>query len=824
MSNWSSMARQSKNNKRKDPNYHLEAAKYANPIPSRDFILALIEATGLPMNYTELCESLPIEGEEQLEALRRRLRAMEREGQLLRNRKGAYGLAEKMDLVRGKVQGHADGFGFLLPDDDSGDLYLSARQMRQVFHGDEVFARVSGVDRRGRREGTIVEVLQRNTQEVVGRCYFDQGAALLIPDNSRLGHEIILPASETGKARHGQYVNVEIIQQPGWRSRPTGRVIEVLGDHLAPGIEIEVAIRSHEIPHTWSRAVIREAKRFGKEPAAEDKQKRIDLRDLPFVTIDGEDARDFDDAVCCEAKKSGGWRLLVAIADVSHYVQLHSALDEEAIKRGNSVYFPNHVIPMLPEVLSNGLCSLNPKVDRLAMVCEMSISAQGKMSRYKFYEGVICSHARLTYTQVGRLLADKSADHGISTELAPSVQKLHDLYAALHGARQARGAIDFDTVETRILFDAQRKIEAIVPVQRNDAHRLIEECMLCANVAAARFLEKHKLPGVYRVHQGPNPDKLTNLKAYLGEAGEYLAGGDEPTPADYQALLQRVQNRPDANVIQTVMLRSLSQAVYQPENEGHFGLNYPAYAHFTSPIRRYPDLLTHRAIRYLIRSRDPSNHVDRVRGAKRLARKAIFPYETADMLQFGEHCSMSERRADDATRDVEAWLKCEYLQAHIGDVFEGVITAATNFGVFVELIDIYVEGLVHISSLKKDYYHFDAARHRLLGERTRQSYALGDQITVRVVRVDLEDRKVDLELVDSVSTKKGAGINKAGRKRKVAAKTAAKNKKPAKGKHLTKSKIKSKTKKTKTNTAEKKSVKKVGKKVMRKGKKQPGKQ
>jgi ribonuclease R len=777
------MAKKPKNKKHKDPNYHLEAKKYANPIPSREYILSVIEAAGLPMTYAELSEALPVEGEEQLVALHRRLRAMEREGQLLRNRRGAYGLAEKMDLVRGKVQGHADGFGFLVPEEGSDDLYLSARQMRQVFHGDEVLARVSGVDRRGRLEGTIVEVLQHNTEEVVGRCYFDQGIALLIPDNPRLGHEIILPEGETGNARHGQYVNVEITAQPGWRSRPTGRVIEVLGDHLAPGIEIEVAIRSHEIPHIWSRAAVREAKRFGKQPSAKDKEKRFDLRALPFVTIDGEDARDFDDAVYCEAKKSGGWRLWVAIADVSHYVQVDSALDEEALKRGNSVYFPNHVIPMLPEALSNGLCSLNPHVDRLAMICEMSISTQGKLSRYRFCEGVIRSHARLTYTQVGKLLTDEAGDHGVEPELIAPLHTLHKLYKALHRARQVRGAIDFDTVETRILFNAERKIEDIVPVHRNDAHRLIEECMLCANVAAARLLEKHKLPGVYRVHQGPNPEKLKNLKAYLGEAGEYLGGGEDPTPADYQQLLQRVQGRPDAEVIQTVMLRSLSQAVYQPENEGHFGLNYPAYAHFTSPIRRYPDLLTHRAIRYLVRSRVASSHVQRVPGASCLARKAIFPYDMQAMLQFGEHCSMTERRADDATRDVEAWLKCEYLQAHIGSVFEGVITAATNFGVFVELTDIYVEGLVHISSLKKDYYHYDAARHRLLGERTRQSYSLGDPVTVQVVRVDLDERKVDFELVDSApggkKSRKQAAVktapeNTGGKKKKPGKRTGKK--------------------------------------------------
>jgi ribonuclease R len=556
---------------------------------------------------------------------------------------------------------------------------------------------------------------------------------------------------------------VELTDYPSATLGAKGKVVEVLGDHLDPGLEIDVAIRAHGIPWEWPDEVLREAGTLGEEPVEADKQHRVDLRDVPFVTIDGEDARDFDDAVWCEARE-GGFQLRVAIADVSHYVPVGSALDEEASHRGNSVYFPERVVPMFPEVLSNGLCSLKPRVDRLAMVCDMQIGPEGELVDYVFYEAVIHSHARLTYTDVGAVLADGESPN-VAAERYGDIARLYRLYEVLRGARDQRGALDFDTQETRIVFDEQRKIAAIEPVYRNDAHKLIEECMLVANVATARFLESTEQPALFRVHEGPSAQKLENLRAFLGELTLELPGGLKPTPEHYQSLLSTVEGRDDAQVIQTMLLRSLSQAVYQPDNGGHFGLHFEAYAHFTSPIRRYPDLLVHRAIRSVIRGRSKSAHVSRVAGAKGLRREVIYPYDTAAMLALGEQCSMTERRADDATREVDAWLKCEFLKDRIGDAFSGVIAAVTNFGVFVELHDLYIEGLLHVSALPGDYYHFDQAKQRLVGERTRQVFQLGGVVAVKVARVDLDDRKIDLELVDGASPKRatGAGPRKQGK-------------------------------------------------------------
>lgn len=759
----------SKSKKPRDPHAGREAEKYNNPIPSREFILEQLDAAPGPLTHPELCDLLQLNDEESVEALRRRLIAMERDGQLVRNRRWAYGPVDHLDLIHGRVQGHKDGYGFVIPNNGSGDLYLAARQMRRVFDGDEVIVRDSGNGYRGKREGAIVEVLARNTYQVVGRYYAENGVGFVRPDNARLIHDVMIPKDEANNAEDGQYVVVEIIQQPDRRQHPSGRVLEVLGDHMAPGMEIDVAIRSHGIPNIWPSDVQTQAAGLSAEVTEEDKNHRVDLRDMPFVTIDGEDARDFDDAVFCEAnKKTKGWRLYVAIADVSHYVTLNSALDREAIQRGTSVYFPDHVVPMLPEALSNGLCSLNPKVDRLAMVCEMTISAKGQVSGYQFYEGVIHSHARLTYTQVGKML-DERGNKGSElrqqyAQVVPHVDELHDLYKVLRAGRSKRGAIDFETTETRILFDEQRKIENIVPVVRNDAHKLIEECMLCANVCSAKLLQKLQLPALYRVHEGPGEDKLKNLREFLGEMGLSLSGSSKPKSSDYQRVLESIQGRPDAHLIQTVMLRSMMQAVYSPDNQGHFGLSFTEYAHFTSPIRRYPDLLVHRAIRSVIRGEASFGQklkaifktppVRKVPGAKAIPKDKIYPYDMAAMLALGENCSSFERRADEASREVVSWLKCEFLQDRVGEHFEGVISAVTGFGIFVELKNVYVEGLVHISALPKDYYHFEAAQHRLVGEKSRQVFRLGDELKVQVVRVDLDERKVDLELVERLASKK----------------------------------------------------------------------
>ena len=731
-----------------DPHAEREAAKYDNPIPSRELILERLSEVEKPLNHALIAKSLNLLEPEQLDALRKRLRAMERDGQLMMNRRDEYCLVDKMDLLHCRVQGHRDGYGFAMPLAEGEDIYLSARQMHFVFDGDEVLIQVTGEDRRGRLEGKVIEVLQRKHKTVVGRYKEESGIGFVIPDNGRLTQQILIPPKAKGLVEPGQIVTVEITDYPTRQLGAKGRIAEVLGEHLDPGMEIDVAIRSHGIPWEWPEEVLKEAAGLEAEPLAEDKEHRLDLRKLPFVTIDGEDARDFDDAVYCEHGDGGSWRLWVAIADVSHYVSPNSALDEEAALRGNSVYFPARVIPMLPEALSNGLCSLKPAVDRLAMVCEMELSATGVLAKYRFYEAVIHSHARLTYTQVGEVL-ERGSHADVDSQRVPDLQRLHSLYHVLRAARDKRGAIDFETVETRIIFDQQRKIEAIVPVVRNDAHKLIEECMLCANVATARFYDANKLPMLFRVHEGPGEEKLEGLRKFLAELGLNLGGGSKPTPVHYQELLLQIADREDANVVQTMLLRSLSQAVYQPENKGHFGLHYDAYAHFTSPIRRYPDLLVHRGIRHLIRSGGNAKGVLRVKGAEAIPAKQVFPYDLQSMVAQGEHSSMTERRADDATREVDSWLKCEYLQEHVGDEFDGVISAVTGFGLFVELKDLYIEGLVHITALPGDYYNFDKARQRLTGERSGRSFVLGGGVRVQVARVDLDDRKIELELIEA---------------------------------------------------------------------------
>lgn len=728
-----------------DPFFRREAQKYEHPIPSREFIMALLETEGRPLNRQQITRALNVKGDEAEEALRRRLRAMERDGQLIRNRRGGYGLIKKMDLVRGRVIGHPDGFGFLVPEEGGDDLFLATGEMRAVLHGDKVVARVTGADRRGRKEGAIVEVLERANHDVVGRYYVEGGVGFVVADNKRINQDILVPAAQVYGAKDGQLVVVEVMEQPTKRRQAMGRVIEILGDHMAPGMEIDIAIRAHELPQEWSVLVDMETAELPRDVPEEAKRDRKDLRDLALVTIDSEESKDFDDAVYCE-KKGGGWRLVVAIADVSHYVAPGGALDGEAKRRGNSVYFPGRVIPMLPEALSNNLCSLNPQVDRLCMVCDMRLNASGRLTEYQFYPAVMRSKARLTYTKVAAMLVDQNEVLRAEYEsLVPHLEDLYSLFKVLHQRRAKRGAIDFDTTETRIVFGPGKKIERIVPVERNDAHRLIEECMLMANVATADFLSKAGIPSLYRVHEGPPAQKLADLREFLRELGLKLPGGEKPETKDFARLLEHVRGRPDAHLIQTVMLRSLSQAVYSPDNQGHFGLAYKAYTHFTSPIRRYPDLLVHRAIRHVL-ARLPAEE---------------FRYGTEDMAVLGEHCSMTERRADEATRDALDWLKCEFMMDKVGGEFPGIITGVTGFGLFVELDDIYVEGLIHVTGLSNDYYHFDPTKHRLVGERTRRIYRLADRLRVRVARVELEDRKIDFDLVEEAPAGKRRKAKKA---------------------------------------------------------------
>jgi ribonuclease R len=716
----------------KDPHKAREAQKYDNPIPSREFIMDMLEKAGRPMYRDDIAEALEMESEEQLEALRRRLRAMERDGQLLFNRRGGFGLVSKMDLIRGRVIGHADEFGFLVPDDGGDDLFLSGREMHACLHGDRVVARVSGIDHRGRREAAIVEILEHANKHVAGSYFVDQGIGYVIADNKRINQDILVPEGQNMGAENGQLVVVEITEYPTTRRQATGKITEILGDHMAPGLEIDVAIRAHDLPMEWSPLVKKMVKTLPTGVPDEAKEGRTDLREMPLVTIDGEDSMDFDDAVYCEPAQHGGWRLVVAIADVSHYVAPGTALDAEARERGNSCYFPGRVLPMLPEELSNGLCSINPDVDRLCMVCDMDIDKKGELQDYRFYTGVMRSHARMTYNKVNAIVVER--DGPLCKEydaVRPHLENLYTLFKILLACREKRGAIDFDTTETRIVFGESRKIDRIVPTVRNDAHRLIEECMLMANVATARFLSAAKIPALYRDHDQPKSEKLIALREFLGELGLNLKGADKPEARDYGELLASIKDRPDAHLIQTVMLRSMSRAVYSPENKGHFGLAFDAYAHFTSPIRRYPDLLVHRAIRHVISGKP----VDE------------FRYSTEDMLLLGEHCSMTERRADEATRNAMDWLKCEFMMDKVGERFEGVISSVTGFGIFVELKDIYVEGLVHVTGFKNDYYHFDAAHHRLVGERSRKIYRLGDSVEVIVARVDLDDKKIDFDLI-----------------------------------------------------------------------------
>lgn len=763
--------------RRRDPEYGREKARYRRPVPSRTLILEDLAAHGSPMNREQLQALYGLTGEDEVEAFRVRVSAMLRDGQLVENRRGALGPIERMDLVRGRVQGHRDGFGFLIPDVGGDDVFLNPRQMRSLMHGDRAVVRIVGTDHRGRREGRVAEILERAQTRVVGRYVREMDVGLLIPDNTRIAHDILVPDKLRHGAEDGQIVTVELVEQPGKRTQPIGEVVEILGEHLDPGMEIDIAVRAHGIPFQWPEEALAEAEAFGDTVPDRHRKGREDLRDLPLMTIDGADARDFDDAVYAE-KAGNGWRLYVAIADVSAYVAPGSALDDEARRRGTSVYFPEHVVPMLPEALSNGLCSLNPDVDRLCMVCEMRIDAQGKTTRSRFYPAVMRSHARLTYEQAAVLIEGEvaagdagetgprgeragpprrvppggplhEAPNGANEQLRARLRVLHDLYRALAGARRRRGAIDFDSTETKIVFNEQRKIERIEPVVRTDAHRLIEECMIAANVATAKFLDRAKLPMLYRVHTPPEADRLTELREFLAERGLGLGGGDKPQAEHFARVLEQVRGRDDAHLVQTVLLRSLSRAVYSPDNEGHFGLALPYYAHFTSPIRRYPDLLIHRAIKH---ARDGRKAED-------------FAYGRADMEQLGASCSAAEQRADEATRDVDDWLKCEYMRDHVGGVFDGTIVGVTAFGLFVELDDIYATGLVHVSSLSNDFYHFDPGAHCLRGERSGIVHRLADRMRVQVARVDLDERKIDFEPVTAEGRERGRKRRGKGKRR-----------------------------------------------------------
>jgi ribonuclease R len=683
----------------------------AAPEYGREIVEALNRA-GAPLTAAELAQRLEIKKRER-QAFDEALAALERAGEVMQNRAGALLVAKRIALVPGRIDGHPDGHGFLVPDEGGPSVFLPAAEMREVMHGDRAAVRVSGRDHRGRALGAVVQVLERAKRRIVGRMHSEHGVLFLVPDDRRIAHDILVPPAEAGRAKAGQVVTVDLVAPPSRHAQPIGRVAEVLGHHADPGMEIEIAVRKFDLPHEFSKRAQAQAKATPDAVREEDLQGRKDLRALRFVTIDGETARDFDDAVYCK-REGKGFRLWVAIADVSHYVRHDDALDLEARDRGTSVYFPRRVIPMLPEKLSNGICSLNPSVDRLAMVCEMAIGPKGEVARYEFYRAVFKSSARLTYTAVWEALSSGSAHEDL--------QNLHAVFKVLLDARTLRGAIDFETAETRMLFDPKGKIERIVAEPRNDAHRLIEECMLAANVCAGGLLAEHAHPALYRVHDVPAAEKVAALRDFLAEIGLSLPGGEIPRPRDYAQLLEKIRKRPDFALLQTILLRSLKQAVYSPNNAGHFGLAFDAYVHFTSPIRRYPDLLTHRAIKAVLSGRQ---------------------YSGIDWEALGRHCSETERRADDASRDVEMWLKCYHMRDHVGETFSGTITGVVPFGLFVTLDGYFVDGLVHISELGRDYFQHDAAHHALIGERTGKRFRLSDRMSVKLVRVDLDQRKID---------------------------------------------------------------------------------
>ncbi|HWJ05993.1 MAG TPA: ribonuclease R [Steroidobacteraceae bacterium] len=715
-------------------------------------VLNVLRKAGRPLRLEEVTATFSRSGAAQAQE---QLADLVRRGEVVLNRRGQYCLREQLSgLTVGTVQGHRNGDGWLLPDDGSAQVYLPAHQMREVLHGDRIAARIDGPRFRGKAQGTLVEVLERRTREVVGRLQVEAGiAAYVTPDNPRITHRVLIPSGQLGGAVSGQIVLVELVQQPSRTTGPVGRVAQILGDHGAPGMETEIAIHSYGLPHEFPDEVVAEAEAYGAAIPLEAIRGREDLRDIELVTIDGEDARDFDDAVWCE-RKGTGWRLVVAIADVAHYVQPGSPLDVEARERGTSVYFPNRVLPMLPEALSNGLCSLKPHEDRLCVCCELRVTDDGRITRSRFFEGVMRSAARLTYREVGAFLDKPGARPDAKLEpLRERLLALHGVYKAFTRARSGRGALELDTPELKLKFDEQGRVAALVEYPRNDAHRLIEECMIAANVAAARFLDRHRVPTLYRVHGLPEVDRLETLRTFLREFGLWLPPAEEVTPEHLRDLLSKIGDRPDAGLVSTAVIRSMPQAVYQPGNIGHFGLALEHYAHFTSPIRRYPDLVVHRGIRQVLRGGDPQELV---------AWHGAFP-------QLGQDCSFRERRADEATRSAVAWLKCYYMQDRIGEEYDGIVSGVVDFGLFVQLDGLQVDGLLHVSALGADYFGRDASGFRMIGRSSGKVFKLGDRVRVRVTNVSLDDRRVDFELAGVMQAERrpsGRFLRQGGRRRR----------------------------------------------------------
>jgi len=722
------VTKKSKKIRNSDPFLKREKENYQNPIPSRELILEVMNDHGVPIPKKELIKKLEITRDEYA-FFEKRIGAMARQGQILINRKDVLCISKKLNLIPGKIMGHPDGFGFLLPEDSSlQDVFLSPKEMSKVFHNDEVMVQVTGIDKKGRQEGVIVEVLSRGNSIIVGRVIQNHGVTIVRAEDKRISHDILVPYHQDMNAQPGQVVEIEMTTQPDFRTKPMGQITKIIGNYTDSGIEIEIALRKHHLPHEFSKDAIKESESFKDEILFSDYKDHTDLTKLDFVTIDGETAKDFDDAVFAQ-KEESNMRLFVAIADVSSYVSPNSQLDKEALSRGNSVYFPRRVIPMLPEKLSNVLCSLNPQVNRLTMVCEMVIDDEGLVSEFKFYPAIIFSKARLTYTITYKILYEN--DDNLTKKhrhVLTNLKSLKKVYDLLSKQREKRSAIEFDSVETAINFNEDGKIDSIQPVHRNEAHKIIEECMLAANVSAAKFLLKEKSPAIYRNHESPKEEKLELLKNYIAEFGLKLGGGQKPSAKDYSALLQSIRSRPESQMLQTMVLRSMQQAVYETKNKGHFGLAYDTYTHFTSPIRRYPDLIVHRAIK------------------EKLKRNEL---RVKDLDGIAKQCSTTERRADEASRDVEDWLKCYFMKDKLGDVFSGTISSVTGFGVFVSLDEIYIEGLIHVTDLGNDYYVFNKSKHALIGERSGKSFGMGDRVKIKVAKIDMELSRIDLILIDS---------------------------------------------------------------------------
>ncbi len=722
------MAKKTKKIRNSDPFLSREKENYQNPIPSRELILEVMNDHGVPIPKKELIKKLEITKDE-YPFFEKRIGAMARQGQILINRKDILCISKKLNLIPGKIMGHPDGFGFLIPEDTSlQDVFISPKEMSKVFHNDEVMVQVTGLDKKGRQEGVIVEVLSRGNSIIVGRVIQNHGVTIVRAEDKRISQDILVPYHQDMNAQPGQVVEVEMTTQPDFRTKPMGQITKIIGNYSDSGIEIEIALRKHHLPYEFSKDAIKESESFKDEILVSDYKDHIDLTKLDFVTIDGETAKDFDDAVFAQ-KAESNMRLFVAIADVSSYVSINSQLDKEALSRGNSVYFPRRVIPMLPEKLSNGLCSLNPQVNRLTMVCEMVIDNEGLVSEFKFYPAIIFSKARLTYTIAHKILYENDDDLTKKySHVLTNLKSLKKVYDLLSKQREKRSAIEFDSVETAINFNEDGKIDSIQPIHRNEAHKIIEECMLAANVSAAKFLLKENSPAIYRNHESPKEEKLELLKNYIAEFGLKLGGGQKPSAKDYSALLQSIRSRPESQMLQTMILRSMQQAVYETKNKGHFGLAYDTYTHFTSPIRRYPDLIVHRAIK------------------EKLKRNEL---RVKDLDGIAKQCSTTERRADEASRDVEDWLKCYFMKDRLGDVFSGTISSVTGFGVFVSLDEIYIEGLIHVTDLGNDYYVFNKSKHALIGERSGKSFGMGDRVKIKVAKIDMELSRIDLILIDS---------------------------------------------------------------------------